>query len=143
MEKKYVANKVLLVNSEGKILLMRDSGVGDHANSKGKWDVPGGRMEHGETPIEALKREIVEEVGVQLGLAIIRPIHVDTWGVGGDMINEPIIGIFYAVQIGDATPQLSEEHTEYIWYDSKEPIPEGTKGAVASALEAYRERYAR
>ena len=143
MEKKYVANKAMIVNSEGKILLMRDAGVGDHANSVGRWCIPGGRMERGETPMEALKREIREEVGVEIDVAKTRPIHVDIWGVGGDVENEPIIGIFYLVEVGDAVPVLSEEHTEYLWHDPSGEIPENTTKDVVNALAAYKRLYVR
>lgn len=137
MEKKFVANKALILNSDGHILLMRDSGQGDHANSKGKWDIPGGRMEAGETPGEALARELKEEVGVVVDASLARPIHVDLWGVGGDIVNSPIVGIFYLVNIGAATVQLSDEHSEYMWFDPNTAIPEGTKESVQNAIRSY------
>jgi 8-oxo-dGTP pyrophosphatase MutT (NUDIX family) len=137
MEKKFVANKALLVNADGKILFMRDAGRGDHANSKGEWHVPGGRMEHGETAQQALAREVLEETGIAIDPAQARPVHVDLWGVGGDKINEPIIGIFYVVSVGTADVVLSDEHTEYAWFGVDEALKE-TEGVQARAVEAYR-----
>ncbi|MCR8845639.1 NUDIX domain-containing protein [Paenibacillus sp. SC116] len=49
----------ILVN-DNKILLIKKS-RGPH---KGKWDLPGGRIEFGEEPYDALKREFYEETGV-------------------------------------------------------------------------------
>ncbi len=33
---------------------------------KGRWDLPGGKIDFGETPEEALKREIMEETGLKI-----------------------------------------------------------------------------
>lgn len=38
---------------------------------KGFWSIPGGRQKHGETAIEAVKREILEETGL-----IVEPLSV-------------------------------------------------------------------
>ena len=47
---------------DGKLLLIK-RGV---EPSKGKWSVPGGRVEWGETLIEAVKREVREETGLEI-----------------------------------------------------------------------------
>ncbi len=140
MEKKFVANKALITNPQGKILLLRDSSQGDHANSKGKLDVPGGRMDKGETPSEALAREIKEETGLVINPKKTRPVHVDIWGVMGDVENQPVIGTFYIVQIKEEQVSLSDEHTEVVWYDPRQPIPQNMKGAVKAAIESFRKQ---
>ncbi len=33
---------------------------------KGRWDLPGGKMDFGETPEEALEREVMEETGLKV-----------------------------------------------------------------------------
>ena len=45
---------------DGKLLLIRRGAE----PSKGKWSVPGGRVEFGETLVEAVKREVREETGL-------------------------------------------------------------------------------
>lgn len=133
MEKKFVANKAVLVNAQGKILLVRDAGKLDHNTIEGKWDFPGGRMDVGETPHEGLLRELKEEIGLGPEDVVIEsPINVGLWGVGGDKLNQPIIGIFYIVRlIGSPEIKLSDEHTEFQWVDPRntppncDPLPGG------------------
>ena len=47
---------------EEKILLVKKS----RGAYKSKYDLPGGSFEHGEKPIETLKREFMEEVGIEV-----------------------------------------------------------------------------
>lgn len=52
------------INKEGKtIIFATQRGYGDF---KGGWEFPGGKIEQGETPQEALKREIMEELETEV-----------------------------------------------------------------------------
>lgn len=51
-----------LVLKEGHILLQRRS----REPSKGKWSIPGGRLELGEAIYEAAKREVLEECSIEI-----------------------------------------------------------------------------
>jgi 8-oxo-dGTP diphosphatase len=53
-----------IFNKEGKLLI---SQRGEKAkNERGKWEIPGGSVEFGETFEQALKREVQEEIGVEI-----------------------------------------------------------------------------
>jgi 8-oxo-dGTP diphosphatase len=53
----------VLVNGSGKLLMeWRD----DWPPAPGAWVFPGGKREHGETPIVAVKREAREELGIEI-----------------------------------------------------------------------------
>lgn len=56
-------------NKDGKILLSRRQ-QGRH--QAGKWEFPGGKCERGETPGDALARELGEELGIRAGRMVPR-----------------------------------------------------------------------
>lgn len=61
----------LLVDDDGRILACRRRSDQDHAS---KWEFPGGKVEPGEEPREALVRELREELEIEaaLGAAFLR-----------------------------------------------------------------------
>lgn len=84
-----------LVINDSKILLIKKvSGPYD-----GKLDLPGGSIEFGERPEEALKRELLEEVGIELGCYEL--IDADSvkfdWMYGDELIKVHHVGIFYKI----------------------------------------------
>lgn len=53
--------RAVVVNEHGDVLLVRP-----HGYAEGKWTLAGGGVEDGESPVEAMRRELAEELGVGL-----------------------------------------------------------------------------
>ena len=63
---KVVAAIIKAVNENGEtIIFATQRGYGDF---KGGWEFPGGKIESGETPQEAVKREIIEELDTEVSV---------------------------------------------------------------------------
>lgn len=61
-QKKHIEVVAAIIRADDKILATQ-RGYGEF---KGGWEFPGGKMEEGETPQEALKREIHEELDAEI-----------------------------------------------------------------------------
>jgi len=101
-----VAGKALIVN-ENKILLLQRS-LGSSFDP-GLWELPGGKIAYGEDLIEALLREVQEEVNIKIKVG--RPFI--TW----HFTKEPfwVTGITFLCEYISGEVLLSEEHAEYVW----------------------------
>ena len=76
----------------------------------GRWELPGGKVEAGETAEAALVREIIEELGVA--------IEVTGWLAGGAPIGEThqlTVATATLLRGGDPTPT---EHDRVRWLDA-------------------------
>ena len=61
-----VAAVIRAVNNENKpVIFATQRGYGEF---KGGWEFPGGKIESGETPQQALKREIMEELDTEIAV---------------------------------------------------------------------------
>lgn len=84
----------IIIENNNIILVKKNGGPYD-----GKFDLPGGSIEFGETPLEALKRELKEEIGIDLKTCEL--IDADSvkfnWEYNDEMLNWHHIGIFYKV----------------------------------------------
>jgi 8-oxo-dGTP diphosphatase len=119
----YVGVKGLIENEEGKILLLKADISNHKLVTTAYWDVPGGRIENGQTVLEALAREIEEETGIvkvndtQFFMGVISNHEVPL----PDGSNGGLVLMVYKVSVPkDSVINLSPEHTEYEWVDKAE-----------------------
>ncbi|MFD7101746.1 NUDIX domain-containing protein [Streptomyces celluloflavus] len=64
-----MAAGALFFNDQGQVLLVKPS-------YKPKWEIPGGYIERGESPLTACRREVEEELGITPGIG---PLLVVDW----------------------------------------------------------------
>lgn len=74
----------------------------------GKWEFPGGKVESDETPEQALRREILEELG--LNITVGRLIDRSSTKVGENTID---LACYFVDS--DHYPTESSDHDEIIW----------------------------
>jgi 8-oxo-dGTP pyrophosphatase MutT (NUDIX family) len=96
---------VLLPNFEGQasfLLTRRASGLRAHG---GQWALPGGRLDPGEGAEEAARRELEEELGLQLpGPAVMGML--DDYATRSGFVITPVV--FWAEAVGDLRPDPRE-----------------------------------
>ena len=113
-QKFFVANKAIILNEKSEVLLIQENPEDPIRSHPGKWDVVGGRMEFGEKPLEALGREIQEEIGIEVEVG--QPIYVDDWRPQPIPDEQwQIVGIFYKCKPLSDKIVLSNEHMNYAW----------------------------
>jgi 8-oxo-dGTP diphosphatase len=103
----YITVKALILHNEKFLIIKRsEKARGDYYY----WEFPGGRLEFGESPDDALSREIMEETGLQT-----RPIcPINTWSFFKDE-NTEAVGITFLCKTDTDSVDLSKEHDEYVW----------------------------
>ncbi|OGL66829.1 hypothetical protein A3B21_00820 [Candidatus Uhrbacteria bacterium RIFCSPLOWO2_01_FULL_47_24] len=109
-----VGVKVLLKNPDGKFLLIRRSSD-KYPEVGAKWDIVGGRIEPGSPLLDNLKREIKEEVGLDL-------VDDTRLIAAQDILRVPgrhVVRLTYVGAI-DGEPVLDGDHTEYKWFTREE-----------------------
>ena len=110
-EKKYkqLGAYGLVINNNKILLIKKNGGPYD-----GKLDLPGGTIEFGETPADALKRELQEEVGIlvkEYELFDANSVSFN-WQYEDSVINVHHIGIFYSILKYDGKIKSKVEITD-------------------------------
>lgn len=89
----------------GKVLLLRRS------TAPCTFAPPGGKLEVGEDPLEGLRREVVEETGLEI--SVVGVAH--TWYGRVTSGDDPLLCINFLATSERGDPRLSDEHTEWQW----------------------------
>ena len=107
----------LVVNKHHQLLFVRRA----RDPGKGKWGLPGGFVDRGETIEEALRREIEEETGMRVTQAkylMSSPNQYDYKGVVA-----PVIDLFYVCRV-DMRKNIHIAAEELEHFEWSEPTPE-------------------
>jgi 8-oxo-dGTP diphosphatase len=90
-------------DSDGRILLVR---AANYLTVAGRWFLPGGGVEHGEAPADALRREVYEETGLTIGRAALLGVLSDTWPIPDGTLLHTVRLVY---RIDDWTGALRDE----------------------------------
>jgi len=107
--------EAIIKNEEGKILLLKRSDV--NIFYKGKWQLPGGKVDFGENMTVAIQRELKEETNCgckNLVLEKVFSFYQEFNGFSGTHF----LMIFNCDLVGDL--KLSEDHDEYAYFSINE-----------------------
>ena len=133
-----VGIKGVIVNSQNKALVLLKT-----VNGRIFWDVPGGRMEKGETIDQTLRRELEEEVPGIKDFQVKNLLNVDAVHRSDTVEGIDLLLVFYKVEADLEKVSLSEEHQSYKWVSLEEidslereaSIRNGIKEALRLSLE--------
>lgn len=92
----------VIFDADGEVLLVKSTYQRSHP-----WGLPGGSLDYGESPEEAVLREVCEETG--LTVAIEKLLFVKTW-------TPDRVGLYYICRITDGEFQPSDEVSEFGYF---------------------------
>lgn len=105
----------VLLEYDGQILLLRRA----FEPWKGYWDIPGGFCDLDEHPADAAVREVQEELGIEVELAGLLGMWMDTYGEGKH--PDRTLNIYYLARwSGQERPVLTldlDEASSAEWFD--------------------------
>jgi ADP-ribose pyrophosphatase YjhB (NUDIX family) len=113
----YYANSIPgvqgILERDGRVLLAR------RANDprRGHWDLPGGFLEEGETPLDGLRREFAEETGLEVEPAELMRIDIEPYA------DRYVFSVTWIVR-GDGEPVAADDVAELRWFAFDDLPPE-------------------
>jgi len=96
-----------VIYKDGKVLLTRRAPGEKHA---GWWELPGGKIESGETPEHCLQRELMEELGIDAAVGALAAESIFAYDTGSIRL------LAYQAEIISGQITLCV-HDEYCWVD--------------------------
>jgi ADP-ribose pyrophosphatase YjhB (NUDIX family) len=129
----------LVVGDGGRVLLARRA----HAPFAGYWDLPGGFLEEGEHPLDALRRELREETGLEVAPDRFLGAWVDWYTDGSRARATATLNLYWTARVLGGRPDAADDVSELRWF-ARDELPGADALAftnVALVLDAWRNEH--
>lgn len=103
---------------DGKILLLKIRS--ESAHHAGKWEIPGGKVKKCEYFDDALKREYLEETGLEIDIISLYNVVRNDYTACKTSEEVKSIQLIMKVTSQSDEVKISEEHDDYGWFDIDE-----------------------
>ncbi|MBF7084657.1 NUDIX hydrolase [Desulfallas sp. Bu1-1] len=128
-----VPSAAALVCHQGSLLLIRRK----FEPGAGKWSLPGGKIELGETAEETAAREVMEECNVRVKVTRLLNAANAIFYDHEHRVRFHYLIIVYLAAYLSGTPENSEETLEVRWVPLEEAGNYDLTGTARSAIEAF------
>lgn len=97
----------ILINENNEVLIEKNE---SNPNFKGLWQFPGGKVEENESPIKALQRELLEELGINIDLEATETLSFNEY----ENNDKHYVVLFYICKNWENNP-LAKINQELQW----------------------------
>ncbi len=133
-----VAAKALIVNGSGEVLILREASSYGDGTQIGRYGLPGGRLGIGESFEEGLRREALEETGLEV--VPQHPIFVGEWRPEIKGVPHQIVAIFVVCKSKSTDVALSDEHDSHEWIKPEQRADYDIMDPDWEVIDAYIQR---
>lgn len=104
--------EAVIVDDTGRVLLGRRA----FDPAAGRWDLPGGFLEEQEEPLEALRREVREETGLEIEPTAFVGFYLEPYG------NRFVLCITWLARVVGGSQRAGDDLRELQWF-ARDAIP--------------------
>ena len=137
----YASSKItacaVCVDERGRVLLARRAGP----PFEGRWDLPGGFVQEGEHPHDAIRRELEEETSLTVQPLDFVGVWMDTYSEDGDG-GDATLNLYWTARVVSGEPEGGEDVAELRWFGRDElPHRDDLAFHIGEVLSAWVGRY--
>jgi 8-oxo-dGTP diphosphatase len=122
-----------IIEKEGKILITKRSEKRDHA--PGEWETLTGRVENGESFQDAVKREVKEEVSLEV--EIVQPYDTFHFYRGAERVEHLGVSFWCKYKSGEVVLDTNEQ-SDYKWVTTEEALSIITDENIRSSIQKFK-----